>query len=92
MVKLLKFIFLIFFRGNASVHRSKRAPAPRSPNLHPLPNIRVGERVSYKSLPHPKATDRNGTPAMLNRTSNQNLVSESTYEAQKRNSSYQRIK
>ena len=84
--------FSTFFRGDASVHGSKWAPTSRSPNLYPLPNFRVGERVSYESLPHPKATDRDGAPVMFNRTANQNMVSKSTHEAQKRNSSYQRIK
>ena len=97
MIQTQKIIYIVQplffdFRGNASVHRSKRTPASRSPNLYPLPNFRVGERVSYESLPHPKATDRDGASVMLNRTSNQNMVSESAHEAQKGNSSYQRIK
>ena len=56
----------------------------RPANLHPLPNFGAGKRVPFQSLPHSKETDRNCSCAVPHRTSDQNLVPESSHEVEER--------
>ena len=74
--------FFSFHRWYALIYRGKRASTPGPADLHPLPDLRVGEGVPHEPLPHPEAADRDGTPALSDRTANQNLVPEPADEAE----------
>ena len=61
----------------------------RPANLHPLPDFGAGKGVPYESLPHEATKDRNGTPTLPDRATDQDLVSEPKNEAQKGDSGHQ---
>lgn len=61
-------------------------------NIHKVSNIRIGKRISHKSLPNQKTKNRNGTCTLPDRKTNKNLVPKQTNEIKKRNSSNKRIK
>ena len=55
----------------------------RSTNLHPLPNLRTGEGVSFQSLPYTAEADRDSARSLSHRKTNKNLVSKPTNEMEK---------
>ena len=81
--------FFSIHRWYALIYRGKRASTPGPTDLHPLPDLRVGEGVPHEPLPHPEAADRDGTPALSDRTANQNLVPEPADEAEERDPGHQ---
>ncbi len=75
-------LFSFFLRWDAFVHRSQRAPPPRPPDVHALPDAGAGEGVPHQPLPHPATAHRDGAPALSDGAPNKDLVPEPAYEAQ----------
>jgi hypothetical protein len=76
----------VFFSTNCiclfPISRSERlSPPSRSPDLHPLPDARVGKRVSLQPLLDETSQDRNSTRTMSHRETDQNLVPKQEDEA-----------
>lgn len=64
--------------------RSEWAAQARPPDLHALPDAGAGEGIPHESLPHKAEADRNGARVMFDGKADQNMVPESTDEAQER--------
>ena len=65
------------------LRRSQRvSPAPRPPDVHPLPDPGAGEGVSLQPLPDAAQEDRNRSRAVPDRAADQNMVPEQKDEAQ----------
>lgn len=54
--------------------RSQRTAQARPPNLHALPNPRIGEGVPHESLPHKAEANRNGPRVVFNGKTDKNMV------------------
>ena len=55
----------------------------RQTDLHQIPNIRTGKRVSFQSLSHAKAADRDRPRLVPHGEANKNLVPKSSNEMEK---------
>ena len=55
----------------------------RQTDLHQIPNIRTGKRISFQSLTHAKEADRDCPRFVPHRETNKNLVPKSENEMEK---------
>jgi len=74
------------------VRRGERNAQTRPTDLHALPNSGAGEGIPHEPLSHQAEANRDGTRALPDRTTNQDLVPESANEVEEGDSGDQGAK
>lgn len=83
---------LFFERLLLSFFRSERPTEARETNVHEVPDARAREGVPHESLPHAKETHRDGSCAMPDGETDQNMVPKPTDEVKERDTGHKGVK